>query len=130
MKFITTNFLKCPIKTCDVSNDNYPLQYNGEKCELQQENIEYKPEFLIKILDRLDWEAVLSVAQDLGNTSLPSNKPQILDDGVEKDAILRDLHTLLLQTNIVEGEMKCKNCGHVYYIKNSIPNLLLPPHLA
>lgn len=134
MKFLTTNFLKCSVQACDTSNDNFPLSYDGSKCQLEQdESVEFNPEFLVNILERVEWPAILQVAADLGNTSLPPNKPvfensnSLTEDNM---AILRDLHVLLIQTSIVEGEMKCKNCGHTYYIKNSIPNLLLPPHLA
>lgn len=134
MKFLTTNFLKCSVQACDTSNDNFPLSYDGSKCQLEQdESVEFNPEFLVNILERVEWPAILQVAADLGNTSLPLNKPVFENPNslTEDDmAILRDLHILLIQTSIVEGEMKCKNCGHTYYIKNSIPNLLLPPHLA
>lgn len=134
MKFLTTNFLKCSVKACDTSNDNFPLQYDGEKCTLQQNNdIEFNAEFLANILDRVDWDAILTVAADLGNNSLPREKPVLGNTGdlSEDDlAVLRDLHTLLICTSIVEGQMQCRNCGHIYYIKNGIPNLLLPPHLA
>lgn len=135
MKLLTTNFLKCSVKSCDASNDNFPLRYLQDKCQLEQdETLEFKPEFLINILDRLDWPAVLQVASDLGNTSLPTVKPEFEAVGGEfsdqEIAVLQDLHTLLLQTSIVEGEMVCRNCAHIYYIKNGIPNLLLPPHLA
>jgi multifunctional methyltransferase subunit TRM112 len=27
-----------------------------------------------------------------------------------------------------EGKMICRHCGHVYFIKESIPNMLLAPH--
>ncbi|AET40445.1 RNA methylation protein TRM112 Ecym_6041 [Eremothecium cymbalariae DBVPG len=135
MKFLTTNFIKCSVPACDKSNDNFPLRYIGDKCQLQQDNsIEFNAEFLMRILDRVEWNAVVAVAEDLGNSSLPEAKPQLLVNGSELSeediTILRDLHTLLMQTSIVEGEMQCRNCGHIYYIKNSIPNLLLPPHLA
>lgn len=134
MKFLTTNFLKCSVKACDTSNDNFPLKYDGAKCSLQQDDsIDFNPEFLLSILDRVDWDAILAVAADLGNESLPRVKP-VLVPGQElsedDQAILRDLHTLLIQTSIVEGQMQCRNCEHIYYIKNGIPNLLLPPHLA
>lgn len=134
MKFLTTNFLKCSVKGCDTSNDNFPLAY-GECQLVQDESIEFNPEFLINILDRVDWPAVVRVAHDLGNDALPMEKPefQVNSEGefdADQVAVLRDLHTLLLQTSIVEGQMSCRNCGHIYYIKNSIPNLLLPPHLA
>ena len=134
MKFLTTNFLKCSVRTCDSSNDSFPLKYDGSKCQLvQDESIEFNPEFLLNILERVDWNAVLTVAADLGNNALPPNKPNFpnLEELNENNlAVLKDLHSLLIQTSIMEGEMKCKNCGHIYYIKNSIPNLLLPPHLA
>lgn len=96
-----------------------------------QEEQEYNPEFIVHMLERLDWSAVLKVAQDLGNNALPPTKPENLDPIMEDDqAILKDLHTLLVETQIVEGKMTCRNCKHIYYVKNSIPNFLLPPHLC
>ncbi|CEP61083.1 RNA methylation protein TRM112 LALA0_S02e06348g [Lachancea lanzarotensis] len=133
MKFLTSNFLKCSVQDCDRSNDNFPLKFDGEKCQLEQdEGLEFNPEFLLRIIDRVDWPAIVSVASDLGNTTLPPTKPEFANEELSEEdmIILRDLHTLLIQTNIVEGQMMCRNCGHIYYIKNSIPNLLLPPHLA
>ena len=116
MKFLTTNFLKCSVKACDNNNDNFPLRYVGDKCQLEQdESIEFNPEFLLRIIDRLDWNAVIQVATDLGNSQLPANKPEFDENLEEEDmVILRDLHTLLIQTSIVEGEMQCKSCGHIY----------------
>lgn len=136
MKFLTTNFLKCSVSDCDTSNDNFPLSYDSSKCQLSQdENIEFNAEFLLNIIDRVEWSAIITVAEELGNNSLPKAKSEFSSTNAselnEDDlAILRDLHILLLQTSIIEGEMKCRNCGHIYYIKNGIPNLLLPPHLA
>ncbi|CAK9439536.1 uncharacterized protein LODBEIA_P36360 [Lodderomyces beijingensis] len=129
MKFITTNFVKCAVKSCQSSLDSFPLQY--EECQLVQEEQEFKPEFVVHMLGKLEWDAVLSVAKDLGNESLPPTKPEGLDPIMEDDlAVLKELHTLLIETQLVEGKMTCRNCKHVYFIKNSIPNFLLPPHLA
>ncbi|EDO18744.1 hypothetical protein Kpol_1028p17 [Vanderwaltozyma polyspora DSM 70294] len=134
MKFLTTNFLKCSVSACDNSNDNFPLSFDGSKCELIQDTtIEFNPEFIMNVIDRVDWDAIVLVAQELGNNSLPAAKPVLGSvEGLTEDdmAVLRDLHLLFIQTSIKEGEMKCRNCGHIYYIKNGIPNLLLPPHLA
>lgn len=129
MKFLTTNFVRCPIKACQSSTEAFPLKF--EECELAQEEIDYNPEFITHMLDRLNWEAILAVAHDLGNDSLPPNKPEELDPIMEDaQPVLRDLHTLLMETQILEGKMVCKNCGHIYHIKNLIPNFLLPPHLV
>lgn len=129
MKFLTSNFVRCAVKTCDSSADAFPLQFSD--CQLVQEEQEYNPEFIVHMLDRLDWDAVLKVAKDLGNEQLPPVKPENLNAIMEDDqAILKELHTLLVETQIIEGKMTCRNCNHVYYIKNSIPNFLLPPHLC
>ncbi|KAH3667338.1 hypothetical protein OGAPHI_002987 [Ogataea philodendri] len=125
MKFLTTNFVKCAVKACDASDASFPLKY--DECELELQEHEYNQEFLISMVDRLDWNALVRVAADLGNTALPVTKPENL---VENEQMLKDLHSLLLETQITNGKMTCKNCGHIYYIKDSIANFLLPPHLA
>lgn len=46
------------------------------------------------------------------------------------DATFKDLHKLLLETQVMEGKMVCGNCGHEYKIKEGIANFLLPNHLV
>ena len=48
----------------------------------------------------------------------------------EREQLLRDLHKLLLETQVMEGKMVCGNCGHEYKIKEGIANFLLPNHLV
>lgn len=47
-----------------------------------------------------------------------------------REKVLRDLHTLLLETQVTEGKLVCGNCGHEYAIKEGIANFLLPSHLG
>lgn len=129
MKLITTNFVKCAVKSCDSATGSFPLLFSG--CELVQTSQEFNAEFITHMLERLDWEAMREVARDLGNNGLPLEKPNHLDPILEENqALLKDLHTFLIETQIVEGKMTCRNCNHTYFIKNSIPNFLLPPHLC
>ena len=51
-------------------------------------------------------------------------------EGPEGAALLRDLHALLMQTQIVEGKLVCGNCGHEYAVREGIANFLLPSHLV
>jgi multifunctional methyltransferase subunit TRM112 len=44
--------------------------------------------------------------------------------------MMADLHTLLLETQVMEGSLVCGNCGHEYKIKEGIANFLLPNHLV
>lgn len=66
MKFLTTNFVKCSIKSCDSSSDSFPLKY--QNCNLVQEEQEFQPEFIANILDRLEWSAILKVAADVSTS--------------------------------------------------------------
>ena len=44
--------------------------------------------------------------------------------------LLQDLHTLLIETEIISGHLTCGNCGHEYKIKGGVANFLLPSHLS
>jgi len=44
--------------------------------------------------------------------------------------MLRDLHHLLVQTQMVEGKLVCGHCGHEYAVREGIANFLLPSHLV
>lgn len=86
-------------------------------------------------------EFTLTSSKQLGFT-VPDEKPEptlppadasstttsTSDVGDEK--MLRELHTLLLETEVKEGKLVCGNCGHEYKIKEGIANFLLPSHLG
>lgn len=38
---------------------------------------------------------------------------------------LEALHRILFQTDIKSAKMVCKGCGHIYRIRDGIPNMLL-----
>lgn len=48
----------------------------------------------------------------------------------EPNQLLKDLHTLLVETTIASGKLVCANCGHEYAVKEGIANFLLPSHLV
>ncbi|MCJ1377404.1 hypothetical protein MMC17_000499 [Xylographa soralifera] len=151
MKILTTNFLTCAVKACKSSPASYPLHF--QDAELEQADMEYNPAFLRNILPRIEWDALRVTATELGFTSLPAEKPDMsgvvvgpvagergegeMDTGEERGAgeeerekMLRELHRLLLETQVREGKMVCGNCGHEYKIKEGIANFLLPNHLV
>jgi multifunctional methyltransferase subunit TRM112 len=55
---------------------------------------------------------------------------QLDEDRNEKDRVLRQLHTLLLETSVSEGKLACGKCGFEYPIKEGVGNFLLPAHLG
>ena len=149
MKILTANFLTCAVKACKTSPASYPLHFRDAELELVE--MEYNPLFLRNILPCIEWDALKTTAAELGFADLPSEKPTLTAsspeekpgdgemEGVEEasevsqgdvEKISKELHRLLLETQVTEGKMVCGNCGHEYRIKEGIANFLLPSHLV
>ncbi|KAL8971501.1 MAG: hypothetical protein Q9183_001027 [Haloplaca sp. 2 TL-2023] len=128
MKLLTVNFLTCAVKACKTSSASFPLHFKD--AELEQREIDYNPAFIHNILPRLDWDAIATTAAELGFSTLPAAKPEGSLESEQEQKVMRHLHTLLLETEVMEGKMVCGNCGHEYKIKEGIANFLLPSHLG
>ncbi|KAL8944658.1 MAG: hypothetical protein Q9211_000502 [Gyalolechia sp. 1 TL-2023] len=134
MKLLTVNFITCAVKACKTSTLSFPLHF--QDAELEQREVEYNPTFLQNILPRLEWDAIMTTAAEvcihvvLGFTNLPPLKPDGNPEAEDEHRVMRDLHTLLLETEVMEGKLVCGNCGHAYKIKEGIANFLLPNHLG
>ncbi|KAI1115847.1 hypothetical protein F5Y14DRAFT_409510 [Nemania sp. NC0429] len=127
MKVLSLNFLTCAVKTCKSRPDSYPL--HPKDAELVQDDIELNEDFLVNLLPRIDWAALSTTATELGFPALPAAAPT--PEALRADAkILRDLHGLLLETQMVEGKLVCAACGHEYAVREGIANFLLPSHLV
>ncbi|KAJ1964426.1 hypothetical protein GGI12_001443 [Dipsacomyces acuminosporus] len=122
MRLITHNMLKCHVRNCTDPDKQFPLRF--ENVELEQIEAERNDEFLVRMLPRLDWPALLKTATALG-LDLPQTVPESPSDD---DEFLGKLHTVVLETHVKEGSMLCDGCGHEYKISNGIPNMLLAEH--
>jgi len=60
MKLLTHNFLNCAAKSCKASPDAFPLKF--EEAELTAMEMDYNPQFLINVLPRVDWPALVQTA--------------------------------------------------------------------
>ncbi|RGP65076.1 hypothetical protein FSPOR_7466 [Fusarium sporotrichioides] len=127
MKVLSLNFLTCAVKACKSSKDSYPL--HPKDAELVQDDIELNPDMIINVLPRLDWEALRMTASELGFPQLPEQAPTAVELKGD-DKTLKDLHHLLLETQMSEGKLVCGSCGHEYAVKEGIANFLLPSHLV
>ncbi|KAJ9300225.1 hypothetical protein DTO271G3_2342 [Paecilomyces variotii] len=125
MKVVTANFISCAVKSCKISPAAFPLHF--QDAELEQQELDLQPEFIRNILPRIDWDALRITASELGFPTIPETKPE--GDALDEQT-LKDLHTLLLETRVVEGKLVCGSCGHEYKIKEGIANFLLPSHLG
>ncbi|KAF8850525.1 Trm112p-domain-containing protein [Acephala macrosclerotiorum] len=127
MKVLTLNFLTCAVKACKSTSTSFPL--HPKDCELVSDTIEPNPQLIMNVLPRIDWNALITTASELGFPTLPPTPPT--REELESDEkMMSELHTLLLKTQISEGSLVCGNCGHEYKIKEGIANFLLPNHLV
>ncbi|KAJ5443857.1 Multifunctional methyltransferase subunit trm112 [Penicillium daleae] len=126
MKVITANFVTCAVKECKTSAASFPLHFHD--AELEQQELDFQPEFIRNVLPRVDWDSLRVTANELGFPALPETKPE--GDALNEEQTLKDLHRLLLETHVIEGKLVCGNCGHQYVIKEGIANFLLPSHLG
>ncbi|KAJ1725385.1 hypothetical protein LPJ53_000423 [Coemansia erecta] len=122
MRLITHNMLKCHVKNCTDPNKQFPLRFKD--VQLEQIDAERNDEFLVRMLPRLDWPALLTTSKELGY-SLPQSVPE---NPVDNDEFLQALHAFILETHVKEGCMVCNGCSHEYKITNGIPNMLLAEH--
>ncbi|KAK1770281.1 peptidyl-prolyl cis-trans isomerase B [Phialemonium atrogriseum] len=97
--------------------------------ELVHDDIDVNPELLTNVLTRVDWKALRTTSTELGFPELP-DQPPTAEELQADDKMLKELHTLLLETQIMEGKLVCGVCGHEYAVREGIANFLLPSHLV
>ncbi|KAJ7510369.1 Trm112p-domain-containing protein [Mycena galericulata] len=119
VRLITHNLLACHVKGC--TSNNFPLEFKDVQVVLRES--EFNPDFLRGFIPKIEWPALIGASRELGDTSLPDQLPEMLDDD-----FLKALHHVLLEIHVEEGIMVCPNCKHNYPISNGIPNMLLAEH--
>ncbi|KAI8140783.1 hypothetical protein BJV82DRAFT_621081 [Fennellomyces sp. T-0311] len=121
MRLITHNMLQCHVKNCNTNN--FPLQFQDAQLELIE--AEFNPEFLVNMLPKIEWDALVNTTVQLGISTLPAQLPE---NAAESEEFLKLLHSTILETHVQQGKMICPNCKHEYKIKDGIPNMLLAEH--
>lgn len=118
MRLLTHNLLQCP------RTKYYPLLLTIDTCD--EIEVEYNPEFLRRMLPRLNYPAFFTAAQQLPDDELKSKLPASLPDQdiSDEDEGLKALHRALLQYHVVEGKLETGG-STVYQVRNGVPNLVI-----
>ncbi|ORX72185.1 Trm112p-domain-containing protein, partial [Linderina pennispora] len=119
---ITHNMLKCNVRNCTDPDKQYPLRF--ENAELEQVEAERNDEFLVRMIPRFDWNALVKTATSLG-LDLPATVPA---NPADDEEFLQKFHTVVMETHVKEGSMVCDGCGHDFKIVKGVPNMLLAEH--
>lgn len=121
MRLLVHNFLQCHVKNCQQS---YPLSLEVEEWAQDITPPEYNRATALRFLPKVEWPCLLDVARQLNipeASGLPLEKP----DENSSDEVLSNMMVALVGRQVKNGKMTCPGCGHIYPIKDSIPNMLL-----
>jgi multifunctional methyltransferase subunit TRM112 len=85
--------------------------------------VDFNPEFIARVIPRLDWPVVVQAAEDLGQSS---DLPKELIENYENDQeFLKKAHHVLMEIDIINGDLVCPESGRKFPISDGIPNMLL-----
>lgn len=85
--------------------------------------VDFNPEFIARMIPKLDWPVLCSAAEKVGQAE---NVPKELIEDYEKDMdFLKKIHHILLEVDIINGELVCPETGRKFPINDGIPNMLL-----
>ncbi|PVD22417.1 hypothetical protein C0Q70_18229 [Pomacea canaliculata] len=119
MKLLTHNILTSNI--IKGVTRGFPLKIKSSRLEVKE--VDFNPDFILRILPKLDWSALRQAATEVGyGNGLPEELPSSLEGD---DSLQKTIHNILLQVEIVEGELECPETGRKFPIQNGIPNMLL-----
>lgn len=119
MKLLAHNFLASAFLKGVTTG--YPLKLFGSKVEVKPQ--EFNGDFVRRMLGKLEWTALKGAADSVGHgADLPTSAPA---DTELSDEILRRVHHVLLEVEVVDGYLECPESGRKFPIKNGIPNMLV-----
>ncbi|EDO49514.1 predicted protein [Nematostella vectensis] len=118
MRLLTHNMLKSHVK--GVKN-GFPLAIEAQ--DVQVCEVDFNPEFISRMIPKLEWEALVQAAQQIGHGQ---DLPTQLAEGYESDNdFLKKAHHVLLEVEVQEGQLICPETGRKFPVTNGIPNMLL-----
>lgn len=101
------------------------IQYETflQAIDVKESEIDFNPDFICKILPKLDWLTLLKAAVSINkNDNLPKDLLPEYENDID---FLKKVHHILLEIDIINGELICPETGRKFPINNSIPNMLL-----
>ncbi|XP_077988776.1 multifunctional methyltransferase subunit TRM112-like protein [Glandiceps talaboti] len=118
MKLITHNMLTSHVK--GVTN-GYPLVIEAN--EVRVEEVDFNPEFISRMIPKLDWDVLYKAAESIGH--LGSLPPQPVTDYDSNEDFLKEAHRVMMEVEIIEGHLVCPESGRKFPVANGTPNMLL-----
>lgn len=130
MKLLTHNLLKCNKK--GVTN-GFPLIIRA--VTMKYEETPYEQSFVSAMVPKLEYDALLKALGEIRDCSnfegieklgkFPTLPLALPPDHEKNEEFLKQLHTVLFDLNLIEGQLVCPESGRVFPVNDGIPNMLL-----
>jgi multifunctional methyltransferase subunit TRM112 len=115
MKLLTHNMLMSP-----GTKNGYPLAIEVEKME--EVEAEFSAEFMVRMVEKVDYPALLATVASLNvESGLPAAVPAKF---AEDETFLQALHHVLMEIEIVDGQLVCPETSKKFPVKDGIPSLM------
>merc|ERR1739844_191526 len=119
MKLMTHNVL-CS-KGIKGVKTGYPLTIEAKDVKVSE--VDFNPDFIARVIPRLDWPVLVKAAKELGQDS---DLPEDLPENYDKDQdFLKKAHHVLMEIEIINGDLLCPETGRKFPVADGIPNMLL-----
>ncbi|XP_045464530.1 multifunctional methyltransferase subunit TRM112-like protein [Harmonia axyridis] len=119
MKLLVHNILtsKC-LKGVKVG---YPLAIKAE--EVTTSVVDFNTEFIQRIIPKLEWNVLKEACDNvMENGYLPN---ELTENYSNDEELLKKIHHVLMEIEIIKGNLVCPETGRSFPITNGIPNMLL-----
>lgn len=119
MKLLTHNFLTS--RCLKGVNVGYPLKIVAKDVKVSE--TDFNMDFISRIIPKLDWRTLWTAADGLGHVG---ELPQaLIEDYESNEDFLKKVHHVLLEVDVINGELVCPESGRKFPITSGIPNMLL-----
>ncbi|KAG8223620.1 hypothetical protein J437_LFUL003488 [Ladona fulva] len=119
MKLLTHNMLTS--KCLKGVNVGYPLGILAKDVKVSE--VDFNPEFVSRIIPKLDWNVLWNAADSIGHSGeLPK---AVISDYENNQEFLKKAHHVLMEVEVINGELICPESGRKFPISDGIPNMLL-----
>ncbi|XP_071650774.1 multifunctional methyltransferase subunit TRM112-like protein [Temnothorax longispinosus] len=91
--------------------------------DIRVSEVDFNPEYIARIIPKLDWTVLWKAAESIGHVG---ELPQILIEDFEtNEDFLKKAHHVLLEVEVINGDLLCPESNRKFPINDGIPNMLL-----
>ncbi|CCI45193.1 unnamed protein product [Albugo candida] len=112
------------ISECNSGNSILKIMASEDDSVVIAETV-YSKAFILHVMDSIDYKALCQATRDLSHPDVPVLMEPLPSDWRDQDLLLRRIHRVIFDVNVVEGELVCSHCERSYPITNAVPNMML-----